>query len=477
MSLLEMALSVAWLMEPLALEAMLSVAAREPIPRDEIARRMHGPKSLALRAGQKRDDSTGMTMRDGVAVLLISGPIFRYADMFTDMSGGATTESLARDIQRALDDPSIKSLLLVIDSPGGESTGIAELSDVIYAGRSQKKIVAYIEGYGASAAYWLASAASEVVVDSTALVGSIGTVMGMWDPDKMPTKRIDFVSRQSPKKRPDPRTESGKAVLQTLVDDMTEVFIAGVMRNRNLSYDQVVALEGGMVIGQQAIEAGLADRLGSEEQILHEMALAAPQARAGSARGDTMKLSEMWTAFFNGAQAAGVPIESEGVIAPRQLAPGEKLAEGTVPAGMTAAPVAATLLEAQADPQVAILQAELTKLRAAQIAQNAEGFVSGELTAGRIYPAEQAALTALAMRAGELDATHPPQEGQQTLVALLSAAYAARPATQITRERLPAHATVLPAQPSSEAANDIEKARADARTYAEQANGKSTRSA
>src|SRR5262249_55629497 len=155
-----------------------------PLPSEEIARRMHGPKSLALRESQPRDDATHMTTQDGVAILTIDGPIFRYADMSTRMSGGITTEALARDFQTALDDPSIQALLFVIDSPGGEATGINELADTIYQARGRKPMAAYIEGYGASAAYWIASAADTVIVDDSALVGSIGTVMGVPDPAK-----------------------------------------------------------------------------------------------------------------------------------------------------------------------------------------------------------------------------------------------------------------------------------------------------
>src|SRR5690606_13893161 len=108
------------------------------------------------------------------ATIVIDGPIYRYADFFTSVSGGVTTEALARDLGIALADQSIGAILLMIDSPGGEATGINELADTIYAARSRKPIVAYIEGYGASAAYWIASAADLVVIDDTALVGSIG---------------------------------------------------------------------------------------------------------------------------------------------------------------------------------------------------------------------------------------------------------------------------------------------------------------
>jgi signal peptide peptidase SppA len=269
--LYELALTIPWCCTTEALDAILAIAAREPMNEEEIKQRFHGPKSLALRDGTRRDDSERMSMRDGVALIPIDGPIYRYADMFTAMSGGITTDAIGKDFQRAVDDPQVRAILFVIDSPGGEATSINELADTIYAARDRKPIGAYAEGYCASAAYWIASAAGEIVADDNALIGSIGTVMGMADPSKRPSQRIDFVSKQSPKKRVDPTSETGRAYFQAMVDDMTEVFIGRVMRNRDMTYAQILAVEGGMKVGQQAVDAGLVDRLGSEEQAIHDL--------------------------------------------------------------------------------------------------------------------------------------------------------------------------------------------------------------
>jgi ClpP class serine protease len=269
--LYNLALVVPWCITDEALEAMLAIAAGEDLDEAAVKQRFHGPKSLALRDGTRRDDSARMSMREGVALIPVDGPIYRYADMFTAMSGGVTTDQLAKDFQRALDDPAVRAVLFVFDSPGGEATGINELADAIYAARGQKPLGAYAEGYMASAAYWLASATGDIWVDDNALVGSIGTVMGVPDPAKRTSYRIDFVSKQSPKKRVDPTSEAGRAYLQAMVDDMTEVFVARVMRNRAMTREQVLAVEGGMLVGQKAVDAGLADRLGSEEQAIQDL--------------------------------------------------------------------------------------------------------------------------------------------------------------------------------------------------------------
>lgn len=422
--LYSLALTVPWCMTADALEAMLSMAGRDALPEEEIARRMHGPRSLALRGGKRRDDSGRMTMRDSVAVIPIDGPIYRYADIFTRASGGVTTDSLARDFQTALDDPKVSGILFAIDSPGGEVTGINELSDAIYAARGRKPIVAYVEGYGASAAYWIASAADMVVADSTALLGSIGTIMGVPDPAKRPSYRIDFVSTQSPKKRPDVTTDEGRAVIQQMVDDLTEVFISQVARNRALERAQILAIEGGMLVGQHAVDAGLADGLGSEESAATALAQGALPALGPSLLKQAfpsisallgMRATQevpmpSWTDFWRGAKEAGIIPETSADPDPVPTPP------------QSAAPAQP---HDERDQELARLRAALAQAQAEQIQKDARAFVAQH--AGQTYPSEAQALASLYIRAAEIDHAHPRTDGQLSCVALLEAATAARP--------------------------------------------------
>jgi len=461
--LYNLALSVPWCITDEALEAMLSIAARDPLPQDEIARRMHGPKSLALRTGPRHDDSRTMTVRDGVATMVIDGPIYRYADLFTQMSGGVTTDALARDLGAALDDPTIGAILLMIDSPGGEATGINELADTIYQARGQKPIVAYIEGYGASAAYWIASAADRVVADDTALIGSIGVVMGVPDPAKRISRTIDFVSTQSPKKRADPTSDDGRAYLQSLVDDMTDVFVAKVARNRGIDPAAVLAVAGGMLVGQKAVDAGLADMLGSEETVHAALAMGALPTRRSLAtplHQEVLAMPPEKKGFW--AWVTGDPATAAAPEAP--TAPALEL-------------VTAELVSQAPDPDLARLRGEITRLRGAQITKDAAAFAAGELTARRAYPAEQDALVALYVQCAQDDLASPiADDGTGTQrprsrVALLQAAYKDRPAHSLSTPLLPHGGTTLPATENAEAAA-LDQAEASARAYGARANGK-----
>jgi signal peptide peptidase SppA len=261
-----LACSIPWAITPEALQQILEISIREHLPDFEAvaakrSRRMDGSESARVREG-------------GVAVINITGPIFRYADFFTDISGGATIDSLSKDFAAALSDPSVSSILLNIDSPGGEVAGVNEFAQMVFDARDRKPIVAYVDGLGASAAYWIASAAHEIVADATGMIGSIGVVAAIPNPDKRSAREVEFVSSQSPKKRPNPNTESGKDQIQALVDDLADVFVSTVARNRGVGVKTVLGEfgQGAVLVGQKAVDAGLADRLGSFEQVVSDLA-------------------------------------------------------------------------------------------------------------------------------------------------------------------------------------------------------------
>jgi signal peptide peptidase SppA len=458
--LYELACTVSWLITPEALEAMLSIAERDPLAEDEIARRMHGPQSLAMRQASGRDDSARMAQKDGIALIPIDGPIYRYADMFTEVSGGVTTDSLATDFQKALDDPAVAGVLFVIDSPGGESTGINELSDAIYAARGTKPIGAYVEGYGASAAYWIASACDWIACDDTALVGSIGTVLGVADPAKRVSRTIDFASKQSPKKRADPTTEAGKQYFQSMVDSMTEVFIAKVARNRNVTAETVLSDfgQGGLLVGQQAVTAGLADRLGSEEQAIADLVAESAARTPRVIKQEVSRMAEIEQKGGFWAWVRGTPDSAEPPTTPPNAPP--------------APPVPASAESAE----LAQLRAALAKAQAERITQDAAAFVTAQIAAGHAYPAEQAALAQLYALLAQDDAAHPVTSGA-TRIAHFTAAIESRPANRLAGNLLPS--TLPPgAAVLTNTAGDgagLDEAEASARAYAAKANGRSAK--
>lgn len=252
--------SVPWAITPEMLRTVATIAARQ------------GPGPLAVEAqlGRPLANSQTVKIRDGVAIVPIVGPIFRHANAFSAVSGATSVEILARDFGAALDDATVRAIVLNVDSPGGEVTGVHELAAMIHSARGRKPIVAYIGGQGASAAYWIASAADEIVVDATAQVGSIGVVQMVPNPAADASKPIEIVSSRAPNKRPDVTTKEGRATILATVDALAAIFVADVARNRKVTAAKVESDfgQGGVLVGAAAVAAGMVDALGSLEGVV-----------------------------------------------------------------------------------------------------------------------------------------------------------------------------------------------------------------
>lgn len=256
--------STPWAITEAALQEIVQIATRANLD----------PGAVAQRVGRPLDNTYDVEYRDGVAVLPVRGPLFRYANLFTDVSGATSYETLARDFAAALNNDAVEAIALNVDSPGGQANGTSEFAEQIYASRGVKPIVAYVGGAASSAAYWIAAAADEIVVDDLATVGGIGAVTTITDTSERDRaegiRRYEIVSAQSPRKRPDPSTAEGQSQLQEMVDNLASVFIERVARNRGVSADTVLSDfgQGGEFVGQWAVDAGLADSLGSYEGVI-----------------------------------------------------------------------------------------------------------------------------------------------------------------------------------------------------------------
>jgi capsid assembly protease len=455
-------LSQQWAIRPETLQQILDIAARTaPADIEAAARRLEErdralePEAVSAQPGTRLEGSRRSRVRGSTAVIPVEGPVFRYANLMTELSGATSIEMLAADFSTALRSPDVQSILLHIDSPGGQANGTGEFADMIYAARGQKPVWAYVSNDGASAAYWIASAAEKVITAPSAMLGSIGVAAVLPDPKRKDGKEIEFVSSQSPRKRPNVSTDEGRAQIQATVDALADVFVAGVARNRNRTVDEVLDGFGGgdVFVGQAAVDAGLADEVGSYEGALAELNapkeepaadLAPVQIKppAAPARRAAMGLGERFEQFI---AAVGGPV-SDNEHAASEGVSGAVPASGlpVSPAPPPTGPVAQrseTLPEVQAlRDRLAAMEAENRRIKAERIGELAQAFTEREITAGRAVPAEQAQMTALYVMAATDDANlgpiRQPDGSVTTRVAAVAAAYEARPSHNLTTEQL-----------------------------------------
>lgn len=217
------------------------------------------------------------TVRDGgIAVLPIEGVLAPKANLFMQISGGQSTQMLGKQIESALADTRVRGIVLAIDSPGGSVFGTPELAAMVAEAARIKPTVAVTDGTMASAAYWVGSAANAVYLSGpTVQAGSIGVVARLqWDapaPNAMDVTRGRYKRASTNGAAP---SADYMAYFEGQLDHLYSVFVDAVATHRGTTADLVLEhmADGRVFVGQQAIDAGLADGFMTVDQAVEAMA-------------------------------------------------------------------------------------------------------------------------------------------------------------------------------------------------------------
>ena len=244
-----------------------------------LALQIEGEKLSAdeVQARITRQAERDVVRREGtVAILPLRGVIANRMNLMSDISGGTSSEGFGRMFDAAVADAGVKAIVIDVDSPGGVVSGTDELSTKIFGARGSKPIIAHVNPTAASAAYWIATAADEMVLNPSAEVGSIG-VMGVHDDisaalEKAGVKRTlmkagEYKGEMAPFL---PLSEEAREHQQQRIDAYHELFVHAVARNRNVSATTVREKfgKGRMVMAADAVSRGMADRIATLEETL-----------------------------------------------------------------------------------------------------------------------------------------------------------------------------------------------------------------
>lgn len=219
----------------------------------------------------------------GIAVIPIYGAIDQRPHSF-----GTSVLRTDERFSWAIKNPNVGGILLDIASPGGVVDGVPELADKILAARGQKPIVAVANSLTASAAYWIAASADEIVVTPSGEVGSIGVYMLHEDWSKnLEQEGIRLTAIKAGKFKVEgapwsPLEEETLAFYQARVDEIYGWFVKHVAKARGDTPAAVRSGYGeGRVLGaKQAVDAKLADRVATFDETLERM-----QKRTAKRRG------------------------------------------------------------------------------------------------------------------------------------------------------------------------------------------------
>lgn len=385
-------------------------------------------ESMMARNGDKLPGTRYVQMREnGVAVMDVNGVIAKRMSLFAEICfGGISTEALLKDFNTALTSPDVRSIILHIDSPGGEAFGINELAQAIYDARGKKPIKAYVSGLGCSGAYWIASACDEIICDKSSFLGSIGVVTS-WTDDSgfyqsKGIRREVVTSSNAPYKRLNFDNEEHRQELQRELDSLESIFIKAVARNRKVTVEQVKKEfnQGGVLAGADAVKAKMADRVGSLESLIKEIARKGKQNASLNAilEGEiNMGWRDKFKSFagelgFNVSEKEDPVQETDQENKTETSENGETAPEANKPAE-TQTPATISEQQTAAEKRAEDAEAELSQVKSEKISAECDSFISAEINAGRMLPAEKKGFKSLYLQAAADDESNPLSEGSR----------------------------------------------------------------
>ncbi len=242
-----------WAIQPEAITGLISIALRPDASHSWIAAK----PSFKGRGSDK------------VAIIPIQGVLSKDGPEWF----GTSYDTITSAAERAAEDPDVKHIVLSVDSPGGEVTGLPETAAVIGQVAKHKPVSAIVEGTSASAAYWLTSQARDVTLTPSGEVGSVGVRMMHVDISKMLENegyKITelssgmFKTEWSPYK---PLTDEAVADMQPRLESVHQDFLNAVTSGRGPRASEDIKTqrfgEGRMFSAKDALSHGLVDRLQS----------------------------------------------------------------------------------------------------------------------------------------------------------------------------------------------------------------------
>jgi signal peptide peptidase SppA len=280
-----------------------------------VASRREIPAPPEAGSGARRPGQAIMAGRVGIVPVM--GVISQRLSMLSEASGGCGTDAIGNALDDLVADRQCQSIILQFDSPGGSVFGVSELASKIRSLRGEKKIVGIADSLAASAAYWLLSQCSEVVITSGGQVGSIGVIAAHEDQsaaDEQAGVKTTLVASSTYKAEGSPFApldDEAKAEMQSKVDYYHSAFVNDVAKGRGVSVARVNADfgQGRMVTAKDAAGRGMADRVQSMQQLLTR--LTGGDAGAGTARPTAEDASPELTAAIGIYQRRADQVDAE----------------------------------------------------------------------------------------------------------------------------------------------------------------------
>ncbi len=310
-----------------------------------------------------------------IAVVSVIGTLVTRSGYLDSASGLQAYGDIADAIAAAMDDSSVRGVILDVDSPGGEVGGLFDLVERIEAIRSAgaKPLWAVANESALSAAYAIASAADRLYVTRTGEVGSIGVVAVHVDESGADAKAglaWTFVFAGDQKvdaNAHEPLSQRARATIQADVDRLYAELCALVAANRGISIETARNTNAAIYRGALAIRAGLADRLGTLDIAVAEMAIELDRLASARMPINLIAKRRLSMATNDTEQIENQPREPEQPVEPQQRVESEPApadaSPDPAPAAAEPAPAAGTAERLRAEfAEVAAIATQAARL-------------------------------------------------------------------------------------------------------------------
>jgi signal peptide peptidase SppA len=248
----------------------------------------------AAQAARAARSKSNAGVGGGIAVLPLYGVVSQRASLIDEIcDGGTSTQKFTQSFRDAMSDDSVGGILIDIDSPGGSVFGVADLYDVIMSARGVKPVYGLVNSLCASAAYWLASACSQIIAVKGSMTGSIGVYTQHIDLSKaleMSGVSQEFISAGKYKVEGNqygPLTGEGRAFTQSQIDSYYTAFTQAISKGRGAPIADVRdgMGQGRCLLPADALAAGMIDAIDTFDGAVSRLKSA---IKSGGAQAETL---------------------------------------------------------------------------------------------------------------------------------------------------------------------------------------------
>lgn len=337
-----------------------------------VARKLAGD-TLATPPPSRTDSGLGgdLQVQDGIAILPVLGTLVRRASYIGAASGLTSYHDIEAMAEAAFADPMVKAVLLEIDSSGGEAGGVFDLAQRLrtLAQASGKPLWAIADEAALSAAYAIACAADRLWLTRTAEVGSIGVVAVHVDESVADAKAgLNYTFLHAGAHKVDghphaPLPVPVAADIQADIEQLHDQFIALVAGFRRVTVDAIRDTEARVYRGEAAIQAGLADQIGTRAEAITALQRQLAMSAGRSLRNKAAALSAAHTTSRSQPSPKEISMNDHNLVTPVDDAQ-ENTAPTSAQPPQTPPPLDEAAITAQVEQRLRRQLAELTEVAA-----------------------------------------------------------------------------------------------------------------